>query len=574
MVLRRIQKGVAVCLLVTTLLVGGSGVLLTPNVAYAQDNIVGDFSGCVIGALVDLLISAVLSYFFSTVPTADIPGVVKEGIKDCVAWAAANAALEILAEEIVGQVNTGFAGNPAYVTNLANSLQRSADGAFVGFIQYGGISNASPSFRQDVTFALIDDYNKRNDFGSRIASTLDEDLYDIDAFIAGDFSQGGWNTWFKLTQEPQNNPYGAYLLAQEESNNIVTAGVENKKTEVEIGRGFQNKEKCEEVEVGTTKDYIYSPIDGSIIAAVDRPITETQCKTVTPGSVIQESLQKILGSSVDRIVQADELNEALSLLLTGIITNMLSSEEGLTGSGEFITTSAGFANTTFGEGSPFDTGGRPGSGGDALGPVCRQSNTSPGSNTVVQTVSSFTATKSGDLRRSLPLDGHYTKADLSFDFYLNQLGPIPPGEEAWQNLVRLRGVGSNTDGFFGITVAEDGDSILNLRGNTTGSNWYRQGPDLRVGQWYTITAKYDAGTSLVMTIAPRGGSVFRTVRGVPANSIFKVGSGTNLILNALASEDKGLVGSIFENLRLTLTPGDAVCSNIPTGGDDGGTTSF
>ena len=568
MVPQRTQKAVAACLLVGVLLLTGGGVLLSPNVAYAQDNIVGDFSGCLISALVDLLISAVLSYFFSTVPTADIPGVVKEAIKDCLAWAAANAALEILTEEIVGEINSGFAGNPAYVTSLASSLLRAADGAFVGFIQSGDLSDVSPSFRQDVAFAVIDDYNKRNDFGSRMASTLDEDLYDIDAFFAGDFSQGGWNTWFKATQEPQNNPYGAYLLAQEEADRRVAAGVSEKQTEIEVGRGFQNKEVCEDVETGTKKEYIYSPVDGSIISVVDVPVTETRCRTVTPGSVIQESLQKVLGSGVDRIVQADELNEALSLLLTGLITDMLSSDEGLFGSGEFISTSAGFANTTFDPGSGID------SGGDALGPVCRQSDPSPGSRTVSISVASYTATQTGDRRIDLPLDGHYPEATLSFDFYLNNIDPTPAGAgEEWQTILSIRGVGSNSTSFFRILVAEDGDSILSLRGNTTGTNWYRQGTDFREGQWYTIKATYDAGNELVVTIAPRGGAVFRTIRGVPANSIFDVGSGTTLILNDGASEGKGLAGSIFENLRLTLTPGDAVCSNIPRV-DAGGDTSL
>lgn len=331
---------IAACLFVVVLFFGAAGVFFVPQTAYAQSNITGAFVDCSENVLQTLLINLVFSFFSSTVPTVDVPQVVKEGVKDCAAWAATNAALEEMTAQVVEHVNTGFNGNPAYVTSISRALQLAADSAFLGLVEGGELDGLPRPFRDDVMFALIDDYNMRSDFGARMTSTLDEGLYDIDAFVAGDFSQGGWNTWFKLTQEPQNNPYGAFILAQEEAERRIQSSVEQKELELEAGRLFQNAQFCQEVEVGTTIEYVYEFNEetgrNEIVGTNEVPLTETQCAITTPGAVIQESLQDTLGLGAERAVEADELNEGLSTLMVGLISEILSSEGGLLGSSEYI----------------------------------------------------------------------------------------------------------------------------------------------------------------------------------------------------------------------------------------------
>src|SRR5690606_35994899 len=75
-------------------------------------------------------------------------------------------------------------------------------------------------FRLDIHLALQTNYDQGV---LPYRCTIDTVVGNLDAFYR-DFSRGGWQGWFTMTQNPGNMPFGAYLAAQNEVNARVQAG--------------------------------------------------------------------------------------------------------------------------------------------------------------------------------------------------------------------------------------------------------------------------------------------------------------------------------------------------------------
>ncbi len=59
-----------------------------------------------------------------------------------------------------------------------------------------------------------------------------------EAFLAGDFSSGGWSAWRSLTQNPNNNIYGNYLIAQNTIRTRTTQAVGQEQQILDYGQGY------------------------------------------------------------------------------------------------------------------------------------------------------------------------------------------------------------------------------------------------------------------------------------------------------------------------------------------------
>jgi len=57
------------------------------------------------------------------------------------------------------------------------------------------------------------------------------------------FSKGGWKGWIELTK-PQNNFYGALLLAQDEMNKVAAEAEEENRMDAQSGDGFLGTKDC------------------------------------------------------------------------------------------------------------------------------------------------------------------------------------------------------------------------------------------------------------------------------------------------------------------------------------------
>jgi len=540
----------------------------------ATENIIGDFTICAASAIADLAFSFAIGAISSYVPTSDMPTLLKENVKDCLAWSIANAALEQITGEIVKFANSGFDGNPAYVTSIARELKRAADNKFLGFVESDELDGLPDFFREQVRQSVIGDYNLRDNFRNRSQSTFNSNT-DLAGYVAGDFSgQGGWDTWYKLTQFPQNNPYGAYVLTQEEVNRRVQAGIEEKDTEINLGDGFLSKTVCDPVVVGTIVEYIYDDEGYAVGIAKEEDIIEQQCNIVTPGSAINDALQKSVGVGIDRIVQIDELNEAFSALFKGLLSHILSDDDGLRGAGNFIASSTGFTQLPIVGGDGGDGGGTQG----VVGKQCLNYNQGPGTFTQLSKNGVFLEPTPGNEAAAFSVNvpaGMYESITVDLDVDVNQWDAPKR-----QNLFWL--VNPDHADLYGYA------NILNQAG-PSGNAWSvfsRYGQGMRAGDKYgihsprmvspvgkTLHFSYTYSVDAVSLVVTENGKVITSASGpsnVPALAVCSGDEKFNIALGFGAGRDPNELPSYgwsYKNLVVNWNPdANATGNGRPVGG--------
>ena len=135
------------------------GTPTTPQVyADTQDALETGAVGCAISALIGLGLSYASG---ESVPVSDIPGLIKDYALDCAAWVIGDVAIAIITTEMIGWVNEGFDGAPAYVQNLARYYQDVVDNEVGRYIQELTIRNQPfgeylcEPFKLDIQAALL-----------------------------------------------------------------------------------------------------------------------------------------------------------------------------------------------------------------------------------------------------------------------------------------------------------------------------------------------------------------------------------------------------------------------------------
>lgn len=301
----------------------------SPHQVLAQDSsgveggLVNAAAACAASAFAQLALEqALAATSILTVPTKGVAQVVKEQFLDCLMWATVSILIQEVTDSMIAWAQSGFDGNPAFVDDFDGWLGGVAKDQVDLFIdeldgRLGGLL-CSP-FRQPVIEAVIS-IHRPSRFEENIQCTLDDAIENVEAFVEGDFSQGGWSGWINLVHD---NPYGQFLDIELELDSRIASAVNKERTLSDWGDGFLSWEKTE--------------CDGSFENHVDPETGETipipNCQTVTntPGSVIEEQINKQLGSGQRRVEVADELNEMISALMFYLIQDLLTGDEGLRG---------------------------------------------------------------------------------------------------------------------------------------------------------------------------------------------------------------------------------------------------
>jgi len=241
----------------------------------------------------------------------------------------AKTLLAQLTRSIVNWINTGFKGNPAFVTDFRKFLLDVGDQVIGEFIYGSDLSFLCSPFQLQVRIALALNYQG---FDNRARCTLSSVIGNVNNAYTN-FSSGGWPGWFSVTTNPQNNPYGAYMMAQSElSIRIANAQYTNTKL-LDFGKGFFSFQKCADgptssVNTGsgsapaTNFSYSYTPINVSPSA---------NCQIVTPGAVIEDQLEEVLGSEIRQLELANDINSIIAALVGQLIKQGLTALGGISG---------------------------------------------------------------------------------------------------------------------------------------------------------------------------------------------------------------------------------------------------
>lgn len=239
------------------------------------------------------------------------------GFAACILNVLAKAALQQITASVVNWINSGFKGNPSFITNYQQFFTNVADLAAGQFIQGTGLAFLCSPFKLQIKIAVAQSYANRNNAQS---CTLSKVINNVNGFMNGNFSQGGWPGLLSVTTMPTNNPYGAYAYAQIGLVSAQNSALSNATRNISP-TGFLNmqQQSCSGV---TTYNTLPTAGLNSQAAQLSCP-SNCSCKTTTPGSVIEGTLLKSLGSGVDRLGLASSLDQIISALTTQLITKAL-----------------------------------------------------------------------------------------------------------------------------------------------------------------------------------------------------------------------------------------------------------
>jgi len=276
---------------------------------------------------------------------------IKEYALDAVAYQVMNLVIERMTASTVNWINGGFKGSPGFITNPDAYFKDLGDKVAGHYIFINpNLNFLCGPISAKIRLALAQNYIQDR----RWQCTLTDVAGNMEDFL-GDFEKGGWDKFFRLTQEKHNSPIGAYLQAENELNIRIATRQGTIQRELQQSNGFLSFKKCthwsnppgynSEVQgdnnapdpnacaSGQTRDET-GECSGDIDITADfgadwgytDPTSGRTCdatETVTPGSVIENKLNNVLNIGNGKLAVADEINEIISALLTQVTSRIV-----------------------------------------------------------------------------------------------------------------------------------------------------------------------------------------------------------------------------------------------------------
>jgi len=380
--------------------IGGGSLALQPRIAHAQGINVP------IGTTFDF--NSIMKYL-------------KDFVLDKLAYLVAKQILHQMTISVVNWINSGFQGNPAFINNPAGFFEDAADQVTANFL-VGPLQGLCSPFSLDIRLALATQMTNSsqgrytctlskviqaqqqtiaraqngtlvnvtaqnsangatlNDFmnGGVLSNSnqLSVNGYSANGVYGGltnNFAQdGGWAGWIALTSEPQNNIYGAYLMAQSDLAQQIASKKAAVDADLNRGNGFLSWQDCKTVSgaqaqaaanasgntraaqqlknaqtnnsisnigsnpatnaLGLSGNLNTAPTqnlkmgDGTTIqTSVDSSgnLAYQDCQTQTPGSVIAGLTNKAVQSPIVEAELANDINSILNALVSQMVSTVL-----------------------------------------------------------------------------------------------------------------------------------------------------------------------------------------------------------------------------------------------------------
>lgn len=224
-----------------------------------------------------------------------------KSVEECLVKTIAKAAIDQITRSVVNWINSGFNGKPSFVTNFNQYFASVADQAAGEFIRGSALSFLCSPFASKIKIAIAQSYANRNGNGAG-SCTLSKVTNNINGFLRGNWGAGGWNGLLQMSMAPINNPYGAYAYGQTGLQGYINNAQANARNGVTAG-GFISMQKCD-------------PSKGQSVG-------KGNCQIVTPGQVIQDSLNTSQNESVRSLNLAQNINDIINALINQIMLKTL-----------------------------------------------------------------------------------------------------------------------------------------------------------------------------------------------------------------------------------------------------------
>lgn len=320
--MRRFTSGIAVKLMTLVLCVGLFAApidhTLTVQKAEAQGvvaGLIGSFAQNALGGTIGSFLNAALQQ--------------KELVWDGMFYNLGKKILQEMTQNIIQWVNSGFDGDPAFVTDLNEYKLETKDEVAGNYIYGDDLDPICDAFELDVRAALAEKHVTERTPSSKtkaIAQCTAESKGNVGKFIEGDFTEGGWDMWFEIVLNPERNtPLGTFLSLEEDLNDNIEEEISNKMAEYQANQGFISMKSC-------------SGEDS--VAGIGE-----KCTVTTPGIIIKDQLSFALETPARSLIEADEVDEILGALFSRLAEQAITGVNGLLGLGG----NTQFSDFSFGE---------------------------------------------------------------------------------------------------------------------------------------------------------------------------------------------------------------------------------
>ena len=229
-----------------------------------------------------------------------------ERIVDGFAMVAAQKMVDDMVKSTVDWAQTGFEGNPAYVTDQNQYFTNLADGIAGEFIAGSDLAGLCSPFQAQIRLSLQRAYTQQR---SQFQCTLTDVIANIEGFY-DNFNEGGWDAWFSMTQNDSNNPYGAFLSAQVELDSRIAAAVGLQREQLSWNQGFLSWSEC----------IVPDPLTGECLRR--GPVK-------TPGTTIKAQLDQVLPSGLEKLISVEHVDQLVSAFANGLLTRYVFGPKGL-----------------------------------------------------------------------------------------------------------------------------------------------------------------------------------------------------------------------------------------------------
>lgn len=346
----------SVVLLAIAAILGG-GLILPPRAEAASsafEACTGSIGTGILGLLGGRADSSIASRFSGTVPVSDAGAqtqiaatrvqscvqVLLDQLKQLALSILKRRVLDVMVDETINWINGG--GSPQFVTNFNDFFNSASQVAAGDVIRGVGLGQMCQGLRMPlITFLAGGRAAGAPPFSQQITCTLNQVVNNIDNF-RNDFRAGNWVA-FNETWRPQNNYYGAILVAGDELISKTLDSEQAAQTSAAAGQGFTPTERCLSWTLyGETSDlnlWELKTMDGSTYSDPHQtpPIPDDVSPTVyndvywnctnttitTPSNAIAGVAQKALTAHVDNIINAQTFSDYAQALIGAMINRVI-----------------------------------------------------------------------------------------------------------------------------------------------------------------------------------------------------------------------------------------------------------
>ncbi len=225
--------------------------------------------------------------------------------------------LNMIVDQIVAYIQGG--GTPRFITNWPAFFNEAVDQAGGKFIQAIGLSQLCTPF-QPLRAAFI----PIPTFTERTSCTLSLVGVNLTNFLQS-FQNGGWIAWQQMVLRPQNNIYGAYVMAWDQYAIERSAAAKAAASEAQAGRGFLSVNRC----IEWNSEGLQACVDSGESLEACKKASCTKWQTVTPGAVVGDLAAKAVGSDIDYIVNAQDFAAYVAAITNALLNRMFAEGIGL-----------------------------------------------------------------------------------------------------------------------------------------------------------------------------------------------------------------------------------------------------